>query len=440
MRTQVEQLLGQRRRDPEAARRVFPVDDQQIDCVRFHNMRQVFTNNMASRRPKHVAHKKNIHSESLHPSLYTRPMSGPPIDLQFNFPLLPGQDKLWADHLRDALDAEARLGLTALRPSFHNSADDRLRDIAAAWLGQPPDRLTLTCGGHHGCFVALLAAALPGKRIVVEAFTYAGFLSECRMLGIETAPCAMDAEGLEPEALRTLCEREHAAGRPIAALFTMPTLHNPVGCVASLQRRQSIVEIAHQFDLLILEDDAYGFLHDAPPPNYAELAPERTFYIRGLSKNFAPAVRTGFLIAPLGYSAAAANAVKQTSTGVSRTVSRAACALIEDGTLDAVIAAKRIAGATRSAAALDLLHGIDVQHGPNAWHLWVTLPNGLTSEAAESLCHQRGVLVTGSHWFTPPNSLPQSQAVRLGLGGETDPDRALDGVRIVASLLREHRS
>jgi DNA-binding transcriptional MocR family regulator len=366
-------------------------------------------------------------------------MSGPPIDLQFNFPLLPGQDKLWTDHLRDALDAEARLGLTALRPSFHNSADLHLRHIAAAWLSETPDRLTLTCGGHHGCFVALLAAALSGKRIVVEAFTYAGFLSQCHMLGIETLPCAMDAEGLEPEALRALCEHERAVGRPIAALFTMPTLHNPVGCVASLQRRQAIVAVAREFNLLILEDDAYGFLHDAPPPNYAKLAPERTFYIRGLSKNFAPAVRTGFLIAPVSYSAAAANAVKQTSTGVSRTVSRAACALIEDGTLDAVIAAKRIAGATRSAAALDLLHGFDVQHGRNAWHLWVILPSGITSHAVESLAEQHGVLVTGSHWFTPPNSLSHSQAVRLGLGGETDPDRALEGVRIVANLLREHR-
>ncbi|MBW4037334.1 MAG: PLP-dependent aminotransferase family protein [Acidobacteria bacterium] len=365
-------------------------------------------------------------------------MAPNPIDLQYNFPLLPGQDKLWADHLRSSIAAEADLGLPALRTSFR-AGDEDLRSIAATWLHQPADRLTLTCGGHHGCFAALLAAALPSKRVAVEAFTYTGFLSQCSMLGIETLPCAMDAQGLLPDALHALCQREHDLGRPISALFTMPTLHNPVGSVASLERRQAIVAVARHFNLLLLEDDAYGFLHNAPPPIYAILAPERAFYIRGLSKNFAPAVRTGFLIAPDLYVAAAATAVKQTSTGVSRVHARAACALIADGTMDATIAAKRLAGASLSAAALALLADFPIQHGTNAWHLWITLPTGLTSQAAESLAEQLGVLVSGSHWFTSPNSPPQPPSVRLGLGGETDPARALEGVRIFASLLHEHQ-
>lgn len=445
MCTQIEEFLGKRRRQSKSSRRILPIDHQQVYVVRFHNMRQVLAYDMAARRSKDVAHEKNIHSESLHPTLYTRPMPGPPIDLQYNFPLLPGQDKLWADRLHASIDSEAKQGLTSLRPSFR-SGDADLRAIAAQWLGEPLDRITLTCGGHHGCLVALLAAGLPGRRIVVEAFTYAGFLDQCRALRVETLPCAMDDQGIEPAALRSLCEAERAAGRAVPALFTMPTLHNPVGCVASLQRREDIVAIARDFDLLIFEDDAYGFLHDAPPPTYARLAPERTFYTRGLSKNFAPAVRTGFLVAPSTFAPAVADAVRQTSTGVSRIVSSAACALIEDGTMDAVITAKRLEGAARSAAAIDLLHGMQVWHGPNGWHLWVALPAGLTSQAAEALCQQRGVLVTGSHWFATsprnssasPESSPPRGFLRLGLGGEIDRSRALDGVRMVADVLRQY--
>jgi DNA-binding transcriptional MocR family regulator len=397
----------------------------------------MFTDDMAARRPEHIADKQNIHYESVHVSpLYTLPMAQNPIDLQYNFPLLPGQDKLWAEHLRAAVEEEASLGLTALRPSFR-AGDEDLRTIAAAWLQMPAERLNLTCGGHHGCTASLLAAGLPGKRVAVEAFTYAGFLSQCTMLGVEAVPCAMDAEGLLPDALRALCERESGLGRPISAVFTMPTLHNPVGCVASLQRRQAIVAVARQFNLLIVEDDAYGFLHDAPPPTYAVLAPERTFYVRGLSKSFAPAVRTGFLVSPTIYVGAVASAIKQTSTGVSRVHARAVCTLIVDGTLDATIAAKRVAGASRAAAALNLLRGLRVDHGPNAWHLWVTLPPGLTPQAAETIAEQSGVLVTGGHWFTTLSHSPDPGAVRLGLGGEISPERALEGVRIFANLLRE---
>lgn len=358
------------------------------------------------------------------------------IDLQFNFPMLVGQDAVWAEHLRAAVEAQAREGLSALRPSFRGGGDARMKEIAARWLGEEVERVTLTCGGHHGCLVALMAAGLAGKRVVVEALTYTGFLEQCRMLGVEVTACAMDAEGLRADALREICERGRAEGRPVAALFTMPTLHNPVGCVASLERRRAVVGVAREFGLVVMEDDAYGFLHPDPQPvNYAKLAPERTFYVRGLSKNFAPVVRTGLLVAPVEYAAAVANAVKQSSSGVSRVMAGAACAMLADGTMDRVIAAKRVEGARRQAAARELMVGLEVSAGPNAWHLWVTLPDGLTPEDVETRCEEKGVLVSGGNWFAAPGTV-EPRAVRLGLGGEVEVERALEGVRIFVEVVR----
>ena len=241
------------------------------------------------------------------------------IDLQFNFPMLVGQDAVWAEH-RAGVDGGAGAGGDGGAAAVvSRGRRSRLREQAAAWLGEAVERVTLTCSGHHGCLVALLAAGLAGRRVVVEAITYTGFVEQCRMLGVEVVPCAMDAEGLRADALREICERGRAAGRPVAAVFTMPTLHNPVGCVASMERRHAVVEVAREFELVVIEDDAYGYLHPEPQPvNYAKLAPERTFYVRGLSKNFAPVVRTGLLVTPVEYAAAAANAVKQSASGVSR--------------------------------------------------------------------------------------------------------------------------
>jgi DNA-binding transcriptional MocR family regulator len=355
------------------------------------------------------------------------------IDLQFNFPLMAGQDVMWAEHLRAVMDASAAQGLSALRPSFRDG-DARLREIGAKWLGEAVERVALTCGGHHGCVVALMAAGLAGKRVVVEAITYTGFIDQCRMLGVEAVACAMDAEGLRADALREVCESAREAGRPVAAVFTMPTLHNPVGCVASLERRRAIVEVAREFDLVVIEDDAYGFLHDSPPPSYAELAPERTFYVRGLSKSFAAVVRTGFVVAPVEYGAAVANAVKQSSTGVSRVLAGAACSMVEDGTMEAVIAAKRVEGARRQVLARELLAGLEVSAGPNAWHLWVTLPEGLAADVVEKRCEEKGVLVSGAQWFAAPGTVVPN-AVRLAMGGEADVARALEGVRVFVEVL-----
>ncbi len=284
--------------------------------------------------------------------------------------------------------------------------------------------------------MALLAAGLAGKRVVVEAITYTGFIEQCRMLGVEVVPCAMDAEGLRADALREICEQGRAAGRPVAAVFTMPTLHNPVGCVASIERRHAVVEVAREFGLVVIEDDAYGYLHPEPQPvNYAKLAPERTFYVRGLSKNFAPVVRTGLLVTPVEYAAAAANAVKQSASGVSRVLAGAACAMLADGTMDRLIAAKRVEGARRQAAARELLQGFEVSAGPNAWHLWVTLPEGMGPEEVEKTCEKKCVLVSGGNWFQAPGAAVP-RAVRLGLGGEVEIERAMEGVRVFVEVVR----
>jgi DNA-binding transcriptional MocR family regulator len=280
-----------------------------------------------------------------------------------------------------------------------------------------------------------MAAGLAGKRVVVESVTYTGFIEQCRMLGVEVTACAMDAEGLRADALREICEKGLVTGRPVAAVFTMPTLHNPVGCVASLERRRAVVEVAREFGLVVIEDDAYGFLHPEPPPSYAKLAPERTFYVRGLSKNFAPVVRTGLMVVPVEYAEAVANAVKQSASGVSRGLAGAACAMLADGTMDRLIAAKRVEGARRQAAARELLKGLEVSAGPNAWHLWVGLPEALTPEDVERKCEEKGVLVSGGNWFAAPGTVVPN-AVRLGLGGEVEAERAMEGVRRFVEVVR----
>jgi len=350
------------------------------------------------------------------------------IDLVWNFPLFAGQGAEWQGYLRKAVDSLHINDAREMRPSFRG-ADASLRARAAKWLGVSTERAWLTCGGHHGTLVALLAAELGGKTLAVEAITYTAVLEQSKMLGIQLAPCAYDSEGMTPEALRAACESQK-----ISAVFLMPTVHNPLGIVAGFARREALVALAREFDLLILEDDAYGFMEPTAPPNYSILAPERTFYVRGLSKNYAPATRTGFLIVPDRFTGVIEGVLKSTTTGTALAYNIASLALVEDGTLDRVMAAKLVEGAIRNAEARAVLGGAAAPGPKHAWHLWVSLPENLTALEAQKQCLDRGVMVSPANGFTPLGvTIPR--AIRIGLGGEVEREKITEGVAVVAKII-----
>jgi DNA-binding transcriptional MocR family regulator len=350
------------------------------------------------------------------------------IDLVWNFPLFAEQGAEWRGYLWRAVEElpvdDARL----MRPSFRGG-DAGLRVRAAKWLGVEPERAWIVCGGHHGTLVSLLVAGLGGKTIAVEEITYTAIIEQAEMLGVKLVACAFDGEGMKPEALRAACESGKVSG-----VFLMPTVHNPLGIVAGLERRLAIVETAREFDLVIIEDDAYGFMEPSAAANYAVLAPERTFYVRGLSKSYAPQTRTGFVVCPGRFVGEMENVLKNTTTGTSLVHNVAAINLIEDGTLERVMAAKLVEGARRNAMGREVFGDAAGVGARCAWHLWVSLPEGLTAAEAQRVCLKRGVMVSGAAGFTAPGVVVP-RALRIGMGGEVDRARVVEGLGIVAGVI-----
>ena len=349
------------------------------------------------------------------------------IEMQYNFPLLPGLPAQWRERLRVAVDALGDDNFDELRPTFR-SDQTKLTDVGARWMGTAPERTYLTEGAHHGSLLALMVSGLAGQTIAVDAAAYTGALVQARAMRCPLVGCAIDEEGMLPESLREKCAEDR-----VAAIYVTPTVHNPLGFVASLARREALVEVAREFDLLIIEDDAYGYMEPAAPPTLAKLAPERTFYVRGLSKSYAPGARTGFLVVPERFLPGMLSVILNSVTGSSLVHNRAAVSLIKDGTLDRVIAEKNAAGTRRNAAARSLLRGRCWPGARAAWHLWVNLPAGTTPQWFEQRMAERGVLISGGNWFAASQDAPNG--FRIALGGEVDSARALEGVARVAEEL-----
>ena len=355
------------------------------------------------------------------------------IDLMWNFPLLREQETVWRAYLERAMREYAAAPVEMQRPSFR-TVEYALRERAAGWLGFPVERTWIVAGGHHGLLNALLASGLAGTKCALEAVSYPGFIDQCRMTRTQMVAVELDEQGMLPASLREVCERGVREGAPVRGVFTMPTVQNPLGFVTPLGRREEIVAIAREFGLTILEDEAYAYMEAEAPPSYARLAPERTFSVRGLSKSFAPGTRTGFLVAPENAADALVTALKCTATGTDVPQNMAALAMCEDGIVDRVMEDKRVEGAWRNRAAREVLGAACAPGAACAWHLWVRLSHAVEPDGVAEQMRQRGVLVSSgsSSAVTPEGRF----GLRLALGGEVERERMLDGVRLVADVLR----
>lgn len=151
----------------------------------------------------------------------------------------------------------------------------------------------LTSGTQQALDIVLHTLTRPGDVLAVGALTYPGIKLLFSAHDLDLAPIPVTATGPNLDALDELCRT-----CPVRAIYTIPTVHNPLGWVLDREQRDRLAALARSHNCLIIEDGTYAFLEPSPPPPLQALAPERTFYVAGLSKNVAPGLRFGFAVLP----------------------------------------------------------------------------------------------------------------------------------------------
>lgn len=190
----------------------------------------------------------------------------------------------------------------------------------------------ITSGACDGLNKTADALLDPGDVILVEEFTFTPFLAHVANAGGIAVPVRMGlssspgkSSGLDVDYLAELLETWEAKKpnlRKPKALYIIPTGHNPTGLTQSLECRKKVYALAEKHDLMIVEDDPYGYL-TLPPflkpegvlkldlfltvdeylskhlvPSYLTLDTSgRVIRIETFSKLFAPGLRVGFVVA-----------------------------------------------------------------------------------------------------------------------------------------------
>ncbi|WP_324789753.1 PLP-dependent aminotransferase family protein [Streptomyces sp. H51] len=331
-------------------------------------------------------------------------------DLSFNQPLAPGQ----ADLLRRALRTMAVSGdVEALLRQHPPGGHRHDRAVVATYLlgrgiDTVPDDVLLTSGTQQALDVVLRALTRPGDVLAVDALSYPGIKLLAAAHGLDLAPVPVTAVGPDFDALDELCR-----ARPVRAVYTMPTVHNPLGWVLDREQRDRLAALARAHDCLIVEDGTYAFLEPSPPPPLQALAPERTCYVAGLSKNLAPGLRFGFAVLPGRHLKAAVSALRTAAWGTPGVVTALATGWIADGTVTRLEEDRREDAAARQDIARAALAGLDITAHPVSYIVWVGLEPHQRPDHVAAVLAEEGILVSTADAFATGPHRPH--ALRLAL-------------------------
>ena len=399
---------------------------------------------VAPRAPADTAPAEGLASDVCFPALSPRslaesqetgdsePESAAVIDLSANYPV----GSLLAPALQTGLPGLndfARLGTVAAYQPAPGHPDHRA--AGAAWLTRfgldvAAESVIVTNGCQNGLSVAFGALAGAGDPVLVESLAWPGIAGVARHQGLKPVAVEMDGEGLAPDALAEAARRHGAR-----AVYCMPTLHNPTSRTMSRARREALLAVAAEHDLVLVEDDIYGFLRPEAPPPLAALDPERAIYVTSLSKSVAPGLRVGYLAAPPRLVPELAAVLRAQCIMAGSLAGEVASQLIAGGGADAAAAAQREAARHRQTLAAARLPAELYVSAPDSFHIWLRLPAGWSSAAFVRAALARGVGLTSGEAFTVDGRDPGG--VRLCLCAVSRESRLVQALEIVAGLLAE---
>lgn len=348
------------------------------------------------------------------------------VDLSFNYPAVPGQAELLRQALRQLaaggdLDALLRYQPHGGRPHERAAIARHLQDRGLQVAG---DQVLICVGAQHGLATAVMALLQPGDVVAADALTYPGFkvLAEQQHLELLAVPAA--GQGPDLDALEALCRR-----RQVRALYTMPTLHNPLGWVMSATRRRQLAALARRHGLLVIEDAAYAFLATEAPPPLATWLPEATVYVSGFSKSLATGLRVGFVAAPAAWVPRLQRAIRATTWNTPGVMTAIALGWLADGTVARLEADKRADATMRQQLAAQALRGLRVQSHPSSYFVWLPLPEGARADRVAAALLKDGISVSTAEPFAAAAPVPHALRLALGSVAPNELRKALARVR-----------
>lgn len=214
--------------------------------------------------------------------------------------LLPKED---IDHAMMAAVADVhemsvayQYGSTDGRVGCRKVVSDLVRDVG---IRAKPEEIVLTTGAQEALDLLAKVFIDPGDIILTEGPTYLGALQAFSAYQPDIHAIQMDDQGMRMDLLEVELKRIGPNNPKLKFAYVISNFQNPSGVTMTPERRRRLIELSHEYNFLIIEDDPYGRIrfeggHQIP----LKAMDEQVIYLGTISKIFAPGLRVGWIVAP----------------------------------------------------------------------------------------------------------------------------------------------
>lgn len=182
-----------------------------------------------------------------------------------------------------------------------------LREELVKWMAKKnakctPDNIIITHGSQQ--ILDLLGKVFinPGDVVICGAPSYLGAASAFGSYRAQMETVPLDDYGMDIELLEQKVKNLQRHGKDIKFIYLVPDFQNPSGVTMPRDRRKKVLDIAEEYDLLVIEDNPYSELRytgENIDPILAWDTEGRVIYTSTFSKILAPGFRIAWCVADL---------------------------------------------------------------------------------------------------------------------------------------------
>ena len=195
-------------------------------------------------------------------------------------------------------------GATALQYGTTQGVEELRKAIAERsckdGIDATADNVIITSGSQQALDTVGKIFLNPGDTAVVGLPTYLGGINAFRSYEANLVGIPLDKEGMIIDALEEKIKELLKENFTPKFIYAVPTFQNPAGVVMPESRRKKLIDVAKEYDLVIVEDDPYSKLrfdssHVKPIKAFDDEG--RVIYMSTFSKILSPGFRLAWTIA-----------------------------------------------------------------------------------------------------------------------------------------------
>jgi 2-aminoadipate transaminase len=303
------------------------------------------------------------------------------------------------------------------------------------------ENVLITAGASQAIDLVCTAMLNPGDTIISEEPTWMGAV---RMFGAHRANVVgapLDNDGMKMDVLEVKLAELKAQGIQPKFIYVIPTFQNPTGITTSLSRRKRLLELAKEYNVAILEDDAYfdlRFSGERIPMLVTIDDAGLVIYTGTFSKIMAAGMRLGWCVGPAPLIERMAKL--KADGGTSPFASNVAAEYAASGELAEHVVELVGIYRTRRDTMIDALtsempDGVEWSVPNGGFFLWLTLPEGAdaVSMLPEARAHGVDFLPGTGCYFDGTGR----QNIRLSYSF-ADEEAIRRGIKILGGVMREY--